>query len=291
MRFDPLTRGFEAERARLRGVAYRITGSLAEAEDAVQEAWLRLRSSKAHDIGNLGGWLTTVVSRISLDLLRSRKARREEDLVPGQIERFSRVGLYSDPEQEALLAESVGIGLLIVLDRLSPAERLAFVLHDLFGIPFKEIAPIVGRSITAARQLASRARRQVRGASLNATQRAAEQHRLVSAFFAAARDGEFEKLLLLLDPNVVLSIDRELLPPGAPDLVKGAATVAKRALIGASRAQHADLMRAADGICIAVAPFGQLQLVMTFIVAGMRIQRIDIVADPRRLNDLQLAPL
>src|SRR6266545_5934136 len=210
-----LAEQFEAHRAHLRSVAYRMLGSVSEADDAVQESWLRLSRSDANDIENLGGWLTTVVARVSLNMLRSRGTRREEPMnvhVPDPI--VSREE-GSDPEDEAVVADSVGLALLVVLEMLTPAERLAFVLHDMFGVPFDEIAPIVGRSPTAARKLASRARRRVRGAAPVPDADVAAQRKIVDAFLAAARGGDFDTLLALLDPDVVLRVDRGSFPAGA----------------------------------------------------------------------------
>src|SRR5712691_1167021 len=231
---DWLAEQFEAERPHLRAVAYRMLGSLSEADDAVQESWLHLSRSNTSGVENLGGWLTTVVARVCLDMLRSRNSRREEPLgahVPDLI--VSREGGI-DPEHEALLADSVGLALLVVLDTLNPAERLAFVLHDLFAVPFDEIAPIVGRSPTAARQLASRARRRVQGASTVPDTDRARQREVVDAFLAASRGGDFAALLALLDPDVVLRADRTAGDMGASSEVRGAAAVAdtfsKRAL-------------------------------------------------------------
>jgi RNA polymerase sigma factor (sigma-70 family) len=289
MQNDALSEAFEAERERLRGVAYRMLGSVAEAEDAVQETWLRLHSSEAGQIGNLGGWLTTVVSRISLDMLRSRKARREAQLVHEEIEPVLNREPRVDPEQEALLAEAVGISLMVVLNTLEPAERLAFVLHDLFGVPFDQIARIIDCSSAAARQLASRGRRRLRGADAKKTLGIPEQRRIVSAFFAASREGSFEKLLDVLAPGVELRADRQLLPPDAPPVIRGAPAVAKRALVGAARARYSRLLLVNGHVGIAVAPFGHLQLVLTFVVGGGRIQQINVVADRQRLTSLQLA--
>ena len=291
MRDDALPQSFEEERERLRGVAYRMLGSLAEADDALQEAWLRLQSSRSDEIANLGGWLTTVVSRIALDMLRSRKARREAELIREEVEPILNRVPPPDPEQEALLAEAVGIGLMVVLDKLEPAERLAFVLHDLFGVSFHEVSSVLRRSEAAARQLASRARQRIRNVEAEATASGSEQQRLVSAFYAASRKGDFEALLKLLDPDVTLRIDRALVPAGNPDVVRGSDMVAKRAMIGASRAPHAQLMSLDGATSIAVAPFGQLQLVMTFVVADERIQEIVVVTDPKRLKDLRLTLL
>src|SRR5947208_2086516 len=225
-----LAEQFEANRTRLRAVAYRMLGSLSEADDAVQESWLRLSRADTSEVENLGGWLTTVVARVCLDLLRSRKARREESLDAPQAAPIAARAAGGDPEQEAILADSVGLALLVVLDTLTPAERIAFVLHDLFAVPFDEIGSIVGRSPDAARQLASRARRRVRGAPLNEDAGLAEQRELVDAFLASSRAGDFEALVAVLDPDVVFRADtgpgsRLARPP-----VQGAEPVARRVL-------------------------------------------------------------
>src|SRR5215210_7638732 len=257
---DFLAEQFEENRPHLRAVAYRMLGSLSEADDAVQEAWLRLSRSCTSGVENLGGWLTTVVARICLDMLRSRSSKREEPLgvrVPEPI--VSREGGI-DPEHEALLADSVGLALLVVLETLTPAERLAFVLHDTFAVPFDEIAPIVGRSPTAARQLASRARRRVRGATPGTVADRTRQRAVVDAFLAAARGGDFEALLAVLDPDVVLRTDRPTLPTGAPRETYGAAAVARRAMVGGARAAPPALVNGAVGVV--VAPRGRLLMVL-----------------------------
>src|SRR5437870_3106431 len=230
MDHDWLAERFEEKRGHLRAVAYRMLGSLSEADDAVQEAWLRLSRSDASEIENLGGWLTTVVARVCLDALRSRKSRREEPLgahLPDPI--VTREGRI-DPEQEALLADSVGLALLVVLETLAPAERLAFVLHEMFDVPFEEIAAIVGRSPVAARQLASRARRRVRGVTAVPDVDLVHQREVVDAFLAAARGGDFNALLAVLDPDVVLHADGGAAAPGATREVRGARLVARQAL-------------------------------------------------------------
>src|SRR5512132_770786 len=211
---DYLAERFEEHRTHLRAVAYRMLGSVSEVDDAVQEAWLRLSRADAADIDNLGGWLTTVVARVCLDMLRSRQSRREEPLTPDAPEAIASGTQGSTPEQEALLADSVGLALMVVLDRLNPAERLAFVLHDMFGVPFEEIAPIVGRSAEAARQLASRARRRVRGGAVAPAPDLVRQREVVEAFLAALRGGDFEGLLAVLDPDLVVRTD--LVPSGVP---------------------------------------------------------------------------
>jgi len=290
---DLIATRFEAERARLRGVAYRLLGSLSEADDAVQEAWLRLQRTDADAIENLGGWLTTVVARVALDMLRSRTARRELPLDGDDA--AGTPASASDPEQEALLADSVGLALLVVLETLSPAERLAFVLHDMFGVPFDEIAPIVQRSPAAARQLASRARRRVRGADELGPAGTTDLPRgreVVEAFLAASREGDFDALLALLDPDVVLRTDRALLPLGVPAEVRGAAAVAKAHLAAArgARAARAALVDGLPGVV--VAPSGRLLLVIRFELSGDgRIAAIDATADRARLARTELALL
>ncbi len=268
-----------------------MLGSATEADDVLQEAWLRLQSNAQDRIDNIGGWLTTVVSRIALDMLRTRKRRREEVLDSSGAEEQADTGSGVDPEREALLAESIGIGMLVVLERLQPAERLAFVLHDLFGISFDDIAAIVDKTPTAARQLASRARRTVQGVDDTEAVRATQQHRIVSAFFAASRKGDFTELLKLLDPDVEMTVDPTLLGRETPLIVRGAETVAKRAKLGAAQALAARVMLINGQAGIAVAPVGRLRLVMTFVVSGGRIARIEFIADERRLQDLELGLL
>ncbi|HEV7252076.1 MAG TPA: sigma-70 family RNA polymerase sigma factor [Mesorhizobium sp.] len=291
VRDDVLPRSFEAERERLRGVAYRMLGSLAEADDVLQEAWLRLQLSQGTEIGNFGGWLTTVVSRIALDLLRSRRTRREATLNQEEVEPILNRVPPPDPEQEALLAEAVGIGLMVVLDTLAPAERVAFVLHDLFGVSFNDVSSVLGCSEAAGRQLASRARRRIRDVDRKAAASSSQQQRLVSAFYTASRKGDFEALLNVLDPDVTLRIDQALVPAGTRGVVRGSLAVAKRAQIGASRAPSAQLLYANGSAAIAVAPFGQLQLVMMFVVSDERVREIEVLADPKRLAGLRLTLL
>jgi RNA polymerase sigma factor (sigma-70 family) len=291
---DFLAEQFEENRTHLRAVAYRMLGSISEADDALQEAWLRLSRSETSGIENLGGWLTTVVARVCLDMLRSRRSRREGPLgvyVPEPI--VSRQDGI-DPEQEALLADSVGLALLVVLETLSPAERLAFVLHDMFAMPFEEIAPLVGRSEVAARQLASRARRRVRGAAPSPDADLTRQREVVDAFLAAARDGDFEALVAVLDPDVVLRSDGGVLRAGLTREVRGAAAVAEQALnfskfIRSARARPA-LVNGAAGV-VSWSPDGRLFAVMGFTVRHGKIVEIDILADPERLSQLDLALL
>jgi RNA polymerase sigma factor (sigma-70 family) len=288
-----LAERFEEHRPHLRAVAYRMLGSLSEADDAVQEAWLRLSRSDADAIENLGGWLTTVVARVSLNVLRSRRSRREEPLdvdvhVPEPI--VSRAdGL--DPEHEALLADSVGLALLVVLETLDPAERLAFVLHDMFAVPFDEIAPMVGRTPTAARKLASRARRRVQGEATVPDADLTRQREVVDAFFAAARGGDFDALVAVLDPDVVLRADGGTLRPSDTRVVRGAEQVARRALMfaGLSPYVRPALVNGVAGVV--VAPHGQPFSVMGFTVVGGTIVAIDALSDPERLRELDLTVL
>jgi RNA polymerase sigma factor (sigma-70 family) len=287
---DWLAERFEDNRTHLRAVAYRMLGSLSEADDAVQESWLRLSRTDTSRVENLRGWLTTVVGRVCLDMLRSRAARREEALsvhVPEPI--VSRADEL-DPEQEALLSDSVGLALLVVLETLAPRERLAFVLHDMFGVPFDEIAPIVGRSPTAARQLASRARRRVRGAAIPDAD-LSRQREVVDAFFAAGRDGDFDALVAVLDPDVVLRSDGGLERPRTSVLVHGARAVAEQALTYARLGPFVRpaLVNGAAGVV--VAPHGRPFSVMAFTVTSGKIVEIDVLADPARLRHLDLAVL
>jgi len=288
-----LSERFEAQRSRLRGVAYRMLGSLGEAEDAVQEAWLRASRADTSDVENLGGWLTTVVARVSLDMLRARKSRREESLAEAHAKPVAGRPDTVDPEQEAVLADSVGLALLVVLEHLTPTERLAFVLHDLFGMSFDDISPIVGRSPAAARQLASRARRRVRGrdAAVSADVRA--QRQVCEAFLAAAREGDFEGLLAVLDPAVVRRADAAALPPGATRELRGAQAVAKGALAGARRAGSPPVALALINgkVGVVVAPRGRLTMAMQFEIRDARIVAIDVVADPDRLRRLDVGLL
>src|SRR5215211_4833336 len=281
-----LAKRFEEHRTHLRGVAYRMLSSLSEADDAVQEAWLRLSRADAAGIDNLGGWLTTVVARVCLDMLRSRQSRREEPFTSDAPEPVATGTRGSSPEQEALLADSVGLALLVVLDRLTPAERLAFVLHDMFGVSFDEIAPIVGRSPAAARQLASRARRRVRGAAPAPDADVGRQREVVDAFLAASRGGDFDALLAVLDPDVVLRADYGA--AGTSRVVRGARAVAGQAL---TFSQFAPLARPAlvNGAAgLVTAPGGRAVSVMGFTVRRGKVIEIDILADPERLGHLDL---
>ncbi len=280
-----LTERFESNRSHLRGVAYRMLGSLNEADDAVQEAWLRLSRSDGEDIDNLGGWLTTVVARICLDMLRSRKSRREEPMGPHVPEPAASP---EATEQEALLADSVGLALLVVLQTLTPAERIAFVLHDMFDVPFDEVALIVGRTPAAARQLASRARRRVQGADKTPEPDIAGQKKVVDAFLAASKGGDFEGLLKLLDPDVVFRADLTATRMGGVAELRGAQAVAK-SFQGRAQAARSALIDGAVGAV--VAPNGRLMLVLRITIGNGRITGIDVVADPDRLGDLKLAVL
>jgi RNA polymerase sigma-70 factor, ECF subfamily len=284
-----LAERFEEHRIRLRAVAYRMLGSLSDADDAVQEAWLRLNRTDAGEIENLGGWLTTVVARVSLNMLRSRNVRREESIEVRFPEPIVDRADGVDPEHEALLADSVGLALLVVLETLSPPERLAFVLHDIFAMPFDEIAPIVDRSPDAARQLASRARRRVRGERTVPDTDLATQRRVVDAFLAASRDGDFEALLAVLDADVVLRAD--LGPLGGSREVRGAEAVASQALF---YSQMGLVVRPAliNGVPGAVTTRdGELFSVGAIIVQDEKIVEMDILADPERLAQLDLTIL
>jgi RNA polymerase sigma-70 factor (ECF subfamily) len=282
-----LAEQFQAQRSHLQRVAYRMLGSLGEADDAVQEAWLRLSRADIAGIDNLVGWLTTVVARVCLDVLRSRKARREEPL-EGEPEPATGHAVASDPEREAELADNVGLALLVVLQALAPAERVAFVLHDMFDLPFEEIAPIVGRSPTAARQLASRARRRVRGSAKTADADVASQRPVVDAFLAAARSGDMAGLLAVLDPDVVLRADPAAVHLGGVPELRGAEAVAAN-FRGKAQAARAALVDGALGVV--VAPQGRLLLVLNLAFAGDRIAAIDVVADPDQLKALDLSTL
>jgi RNA polymerase sigma factor (sigma-70 family) len=286
---DWLAERFEEHRPHLRAVAYRMLGSLSEADDAVQEAWLRLSRTNASEVENLGGWLTTVIARVALNMLRSRRTRREEPLdvqVPDPI--VDRADA-ADPEHEALLADSVGLALLVVLETLTPAERLAFVLHDMFAVPFDDIATIVDRSPDAARQLASRARRRVRGAAPAPDADLAAQWEVVDAFLAAAREGDFDALVAVLDPDVVLRADGGA--TGLTRMVRGAESVAGQALMWSrvGLAQRRALVNGAAGM-VSLRD-GRPFALGAFTVSDGRIVEIDILADPDRLARLDLTVL
>jgi len=285
---DLLTEEFEEHRARLRAVAYRMLGSPSEAEDAVQEAWLRLNRSDPDAIANLPGWLTAVVARVSLDMLRTRRARHEDYVGTWLPEPVVAVESGDDPEHEALLADSVGLALLVVLEQLAPAERLAFVLHDMFAVPFEEIATIIDRTPAASRQLASRARRRVQGAPAVEAD-LGRQRELVDAFLAASREGDFEALVAVLDPDVVFHADTGGVPPLARPPIVGAEKVANNVLARGrpfARFARPAIVNGAAGLV--VAPAGRPMAVVGFTVADQRIVEIDIIADPEKLQRLRV---
>jgi RNA polymerase sigma factor (sigma-70 family) len=308
---DVLAAAFEEHRDHLRAVAYRLLGSMSDADDAVQDTWLRLTGADTGEVHNLGGWLTTIVARVSLNMLRSRRYRNEEpvgDSWPGAAELAVRDGAVTgpggagsggragDPEDEAVLADSVGLALLVILDTLTPAERLAFVLHDMFAMPFTEVAAVLGRSTDATRQLASRARRRVRGASsASGPDRAADlarQRQVAQAFLAATRGGDLTALVALLDPEVTLTGDGTAVPSGRPAVLQGAELVARGAILSSSRAGHSQLALVNGSVGIIWAPAGRLQVVLALTVSGEhRITAIDVIADPDRLRGLRLAVL
>jgi RNA polymerase sigma-70 factor, ECF subfamily len=279
-----LAEKFEANRSHLRAVAYRMLGSRSEVDDAVQEAWLRLSRSDAGEIENLSGWLTTVVARVCLDMLRSRKSRREEPLGPHVPEPVAN----PEHEQEAELADSVGTALLVVLETLAPAERLAFVLHDMFAVPFEEIAPIVGRTPAAARQLASRARRRVQGAPSAPDADVTQQRKILDAFLAASRNGDFEALLAVLDPDVVFRADPVAVRMGGHAEIRGAAAVAET-FKGRAQAAKPALIDGAMGIAVIFG--GRLRIALNLTITGDRIVGIEAVADPERLRQFDLTVL
>jgi len=285
---DKLAERFEAHRSRMRAMAYRMLGSLSEADDAVQEAWLRLARSDSTGIRNLGAWLTTVVARICLDILQSRELRREQPLPDPRAEPSEAAAGGVDPAEEAMLADSVGVALLVVLDTLTPAERLAFVLHDIFAVPFAQIALIVGRSPSAAKMLASRARRRVHAAGTASDRDLRRQREVVLAFLAAARKGDFDALLELLDPAATVRADGAAAPAGVPVMVAGARAVARQALLFSARAARAR-PAIVDGVAAVIvgSPAGPAT-VMTFGIARRKILRIDVIADPARLRILHI---
>jgi RNA polymerase sigma-70 factor, ECF subfamily len=281
---DRLAGRFEASRPRLRAMAYRMLGSLSDADDAVQEGWIRAAGGSASAVDNLEGWFTTIVARVCLDMLRSRKSRREEPLDPED-------AAVAGPEQEAMLADSVGLALLVVLDTLTPAERVAFVLHDTFGLPFEQIAGITGRSPAAVRQLASRARRRVQGTTSVPRSRLARQRKVADAFLTAARGGDLDALLAILDPEVVLYADAAAAPSGAPATLRGAAAVARGARAASVRSRYSRVALVNGTPGIVWAPRGRLRLVLAFTMTDDRISRIEVIADPARLETLDLAVL
>jgi RNA polymerase sigma factor (sigma-70 family) len=295
---DWLAAAFEEHRAHLRAVAYRLLGSMTDADDAVQDTWLRLTSADTSEVANLGGWLTTVVARVSLNMLRSRRHRSEEpvgDSWPGAADGPAApdsAGGGADPEFEAVLADSVGLALLVVLDTLTPAERLAFVLHDMFAMPFTEVAAVLGRSIAATRQLASRARRRVRVTPSPALAGdLARQRAVAEAFLAASRGGDLSALVAVLDSDVTLRADAAASPARKPAMLRGADFVARGAVLASGRAGQSRLALVDGSVGIVFAPAGQLQVVLALTVGGDRITAIEVIADPGRLRGLELAVL
>ena len=291
----PMDEQFETHRGHLRAVAYRMLGSLSEAEDAVQEAWLRLHRAETAEVENLRGWLTTVVARVSLDMLRQRKARREDALDVQAAEPAVPAGPGANPEQEAVLADAVGLALLVVLDTLSPAERLAFVLHDMFAVPFDEIAGITGRSSAAVRQLASRARRRVRGGAAANTAELGEHRAVAQAFLAALRAGDMAGLVAVLDPDVVVRLDAFSGAPGsatgAPREIRGAQTWAQGAVAFSRMARFVQPALVDGSVGLVFAPRGKLSRALRFEVAEGRISRVEVIGDPARLKALHLGVL
>ncbi|MGV9618424.1 sigma-70 family RNA polymerase sigma factor [Streptomyces tendae] len=287
-RSDDMARRFERDRPRLRAVAYRILGSLGEADDALQDAWLRADRADTSEVANPSGWLTTVVARVCLNLLRARDARREEPLDDGDRGQPAVTGTAADPAEEAQLADEVGIALLIVLDTLGPAERLAFVLHDMFDVPFDDIAAMLDKTPAATRQLASRARRRVRGVPAPEAD-LPRRRRAVDAYLAATRGGDFDALVALLHPDVVLSADAAVVPTPEPVTVSGVERVARGAMASMGRARAAAVVLVDGRVGMAMAEHGRLCVVLRFdFAADGRITGIDVVAEPARLNELDI---
>jgi RNA polymerase sigma factor (sigma-70 family) len=290
---DKLAECFEEQRGQLRAVAYRLLGSVAEAEDAVQEAWLRLARIDPAQIGSLPAWLRTVVTRICLDLLRSRTARREDlaGQLPEDVGRHALAGSAPDPEEQALLADSVSHALLLVLETLEPAERIALVLHDMFAVPFDQIAPIVERTPATTKKLASRARHKLHGTPAVPAAALTRQRRVVSRFLTAARAGDLDGVLAVLDPDVVRTADRAALPPGAPAVLRGSRAVAQGTVLLAARSRLAELALVNGNVGLIVAPGGQLRFALTFTVEDDVITEYTVIAAPDRLSRLSLAVL
>jgi RNA polymerase sigma-70 factor (ECF subfamily) len=288
---DDLANEFNEHRGHLRAVAYRMLGSMSEADDAVQEAWLRLNRSDAGSIRSLEAWLTTVVARVCLDMLRSRKSRREDELEAEVVEPAATPEDANDPEQEAILADSVGLALLVVLEKLAPAERVAFVLHDVFDLPFEEIGPIVGRNAAAARQLASRARRRVRGQQTTSSATLTSQRAVVDGFITALRAGDFEGLLAVLDPDVVVHLGEGAGAPGAPRELRGARNWAQGAVAFSRLARFMQPAVINGSVGLVFAPNGKLSRALTFTFANSKIVEVDIIATPDELAKLDLAIL
>jgi RNA polymerase sigma factor (sigma-70 family) len=300
---DELAAAFEEHRVHLRAVAYRLLGSMTDADDAVQDTWLRLASADTSEVQNLGGWLTTVVARVSLNMLRSRRHRQEQpvgDAWPGAADEAAAAGAagtagaagMADPEFEAVLADSVGLALIVVLDTLTPAERLAFVLHDMFAMPFAEVAAVLGRSTAATRQLASRARRQVRATpSPEQASDLARQREVAAAFMSASRGGDLSALVAVLDSDAVLRADAAVTPAGRPMELRGAEAIARGAVAAAARSEASWLALVDGAVGIVFAPGGRLQVVLALTSREDRITGIDVIADPDRLRGLKLALL
>lgn len=284
-----LLEAFHRDGKHLRAVAFRMLGSLSEAEDALQEAWLRISRAETSQIANLSGWMTTVVARLCLDMLRARKSRREESLEPEDVPRALGSTPHADPEDEVMMADAVGLALLVVLETLTPAERLAFVLHEMFGMPFDEIATLLGKSPEAARQLASRARRRVQGAPR--APNVARQREVVEAYLAALRAGDMDALLTILDPEVVIRADRAALPAHLPTEVRGAKASAQQAMLLARGAMFARPALVGGAVGLIVAPRGRLKVALAIVVEAGKIKRIDVIADEARLQSLELAVL
>jgi RNA polymerase sigma factor (sigma-70 family) len=285
-----LAERFEENRSHLRAVAYRMLGSASEADDAVQEAWLRLSRTDTTAIENLQGWLTTVVARVCLDILRSRASRREQELDTSVSEPAVGRKTGADPEHEVLLANSLGLALLVVLDRLNPAERVAFVLHDMFGVTFEEIAAIVGRSPTATRQLASRARRRVQGPAKVSSCDLSKQRQVVDAFLTALRSRDFEGLIAVLDPDVVVRLD-SVAARGGPTEIRGATTWAKGAVAFSHFARAVQPMLVNGAVGLVLAPGGRLARALTFTIVQGKITQVEIIADPARVRELDIGVL
>ncbi|WP_067130475.1 sigma-70 family RNA polymerase sigma factor [Microtetraspora malaysiensis] len=286
---DRLAECFEAHRGRLRGVAFRMLGSLAEADDAIQETWLRLSRARTGDVENLAGWLTTVAARVCLDMLRTRAARKEQPLDSAPVSAIPDPSRRVDPEQEALTADAVGLALLVVLDRLTPAERIAFVLHDMFDVPFAEIAGIVGRSPGAAKKLASRARTRVRGGTINHAD-LTRRWEIVEAFLAAVREGDLQALLALLDPDVVRRADSWVIPAAEPSEVRSAQAVAEGTVRygrTATRFARPALIDGEPGLV--VAPHGRLRIALTIHIENDKITEINVIGEPSRLAELAIS--
>jgi RNA polymerase sigma-70 factor (ECF subfamily) len=288
---DQLARRYEASRPRLRAMAYRMLGSLSDAEDAVQEGWMHASAAGTEGVANLEGWFTTIVARVCLDMLRSRKSKREDPLDPD--EAVAAMAAAEGPESEAVLADSVGLALLVVLDTLPPAERVAFVLHDTFGLPFGEIAAITGRSPAAARQLASRARRRISGSEPDApaSARLARQRRVAEAFLAASRGGDLAGLIAVLDPDVVLTSDAATVPGGVARTIRGAQAVARGARVAAERSRYGRVALVNGAPGLVMAPGGRLVVALAFTFSEDKISGIDVIADPERLASLDIAVL